>query len=86
MNFSVIALVYALASAAALFLVWRFSHIRWYWHALAVVSAVALGFMPPMRGDATAVYDMVIGTLFLVLIVWGIGEPVFRMFHIHRHV
>ena len=86
MNFSTIALVYALASAAAIFLLWRFSHVSWYWHGLAVVTAVALGFMPPMRGAGTPVYDMAIGTLFLLLLVWGIGELAFKMFHIHRHV
>ena len=86
MNFSTIALVYTLASAVAIFLLWRFSHIRWYWHGLAVVTAVALGLMPPMRGAGTAIYDMAIGTLFLLLLVWGIGEPVFKMLHIHRHI
>ena len=85
MNFSMVALAYAAAFAVALFLLWRFSNIKWYWHVLAVVLAVGLGLMPPLPVSSTAVYDMVVGSLFLLLIVWGIGEPVFKIFHIHRH-
>ena len=86
MSFSMVALAYGLAFAVAIFLLWRFSHIQWYWHALAVVAAIGLGLMPPIKVDATAVYDMVIGVVFLLLVVWGIGEPVFKVFHIHRHI
>lgn len=86
MSFSMVALAYAAAFAAAIFLLWRFSNIKWYWHLLAVVAAIGLGFMPPLQVTATAVYDMVIGVVFLVLVVWGIGEPVFKVFHIHRHI
>lgn len=86
MSFSMVALAYSAAFAVAIFLLWRFSHIKWYWHALAVAAAIGLGLMPPMQVSAPAVYDMVIGALFLLLIVWGIGEPVFKVFHLHRHV
>jgi len=85
MSFSMVALAYAAAFAAAIYLLWRFSNIKWYWHLLAVIAAVGLGIMPPVQVSATAVYDMVIGALFLLLIVWGLGEPVFKVFHIHRH-
>ena len=82
----VVALIYSLALAAAVYLLWRFSHVRWYWHVLAAAAALTIGFMPPLTAEATALYDMLIGTAFLLLIVWGIGEPVFKVFHIHRHV
>ena len=85
MNSSMVALTYGAAFAVAIFLLWRFSNIKWYWHVLAVVAAIGLGLMPPLKVDSAAMYDMVIGVVFLVLVVWGIGEPVFKIFHIHRH-
>ncbi|HEY3442691.1 MAG TPA: hypothetical protein VGK29_18160 [Paludibaculum sp.] len=86
MTFSMVALAYTAAFAAAIFLLWRFSNIKWYWHLLAVVAAIGLGLMPPLPVPITAVYDMIIGVVFLLLVVWGIGEPVFKVFHIHRHI
>jgi hypothetical protein len=86
MSNSIVALVYLLSVVAAVYLLWRFSHVRWYWHALAAAAALIIGFMPPLTAEATAVYDMLIGAAFLLLIAWGLGELAFKAFHIHRHI
>lgn len=81
-----VALIYSAALLAAIYLLWRFSHVRWYWHVLAAVAALIIGFMPPLTAEATAIYDMLIGVAFLLLIAWGLGELAFKAFHIHRHI
>lgn len=80
-----VALVYLLAFAVAVALIYRFSHHSWIWHAVAVCAAIAVGFMPPPSFWSGQAYDMIIGAMFLFLVVWGLGEFVVRGLHLHRH-
>jgi hypothetical protein len=78
-------LVYGSSFVLALVLLYFF-HARWYWHALAVVAALAIGvirFPPEFRPP-----DLVVGFAFFFLLVWGIGGPFVpsrHSRHVHRH-
>jgi hypothetical protein len=85
MSGSVVILVYFLAMLLAIFLLWRFSHVAWYWHVLAVAAAVGLGAMPPMTISGNPVYDLAIGCGFILLLIWGAGEPFYKLLHLPRH-
>lgn len=80
-----VALVYLLTLAIAAFLVYRFSHHSWIWHACALLVAAVVGFMPPPAFWSGQSYDLAIGAGFLFLVVWGTGEFVVRGLHLHRH-
>jgi hypothetical protein len=41
--------------------------------------------MPPVPGMAGQAYDVALGCSFILLLIWGIGEPLFRWFHLPRH-
>lgn len=77
-----VALVYGSALVLAFVLLYFF-HTRWYWHALSVVAALALGFVPPdiVPIPAGVTRDLAVGFLFLLLIVWGLGAPLFYKHH-----
>ena len=81
----VVALVYLLTLAAAIFLVYRFEQHSWIWHAGALAVAAVLGFMPPPDFWSGEGYDLTIGAVFLFLVVWGIGGFVDRGLHLHHH-
>jgi len=85
MNDNTVALTYLAVVVAAAFLLWRFSHVRWYWHVLAVAVAFGLGFMPPLVKEQTILYDAALGAAFLFLLFWGAGEPLFKAMHLPRH-
>ncbi len=74
--------VYGLSLLLALGLLYRY-HTAWYWHGLSLVAALALGLLP-----IPAAYqppDLAIGGMFLFLLVWGTGLPLFRSHHEHAH-
>jgi hypothetical protein len=77
--------IYALSFLIAVFLLWRFSHTRWYWHVGALILAFAVGLWPPPAALRGPVFDVVVGAIFVFLIVWGLGEGVFRILHVRRH-
>jgi hypothetical protein len=66
-------LVYLLAMAIPICLLYRFHSQAWYWHVLAVIAALALGFMPTPAGLKTAGFDLLLGFAFIVLMIWGAG-------------
>ena len=80
-------LLYAGAAALALALLYFF-HANWYWHALSVAVALAIGAIPadaiPLPAAWGSARDMTIGGVFLFLMVWGLGAPLFRRHH-HPH-
>ena len=86
MNMIWVLLIYG--AAAVLAVAWLyFFHVRtWYWHALSIVAALALGFAPPpsdpWRGQ---VYDLIVGFIFVLLMVWGIGGTLLFKTHHVRH-
>jgi len=71
---TVVFAAYAVAFFVALWLLYR-SHVRWYWHVLAVVLAFVVGLIPtPAPFVGSRVFDLVVGSLFVFLVTWGLGE------------
>ncbi len=75
-----VALVYGSALVLALALLYFFQ-AKWYWHALSVAAAFAIGLMPPF--EAWRPPDLLVGFVFVFLFVWGFGAPFFRRRHRH---
>ncbi len=77
-------LIYGAAAILALTLLYCF-HASWYWHVLSVVVALIIGMMPPdmipvpMEWGMTR--DILLGSLFTFLVIWGLGAPLFRRHH-----
>ena len=86
MSDSLVIFIYLVSMALASFLLWRFSHIAWYWHLLAAAAAVVLAVTPAVANLGGAPYDMALGSVIIFLLIWGAGEGVVRMLHLHRHV
>jgi len=70
--------VFGVAVLLALGLLYWFHARAWYWHLLSVAAALGVGFMPPLVANRTVYYDMAIGFVFLLLLVWGAAAPLFR--------
>ena len=81
-------LVYGSAAVLALALLFFF-HANWYWHVLSVGVALAIGVMPPEIIPVPAAWgatrDILVGAVFVFLVVWGIGAPLFRHHHQAQH-
>ncbi len=74
-------LVYGSSLVAALLLLYFFHAKSWYWHVLSVALALALGLMP-MRGDlSNPQSDLLMGFFFVLLLIWGVAAPFFRVPH-----
>jgi hypothetical protein len=78
-------LVYLLAMAIPIYLLYRFHSQAWYWHVLAVIAALALGFMPTPAGLKTAGFDLLLGFAFIVLMIWGAGGLILLRPHHEKH-
>jgi hypothetical protein len=81
-------LVYGSAAVLALALLFFF-HANWYWHVFSVGVALAIGLMPPAMIPVPATWgatrDILLGAVFVFLVVWGIGAPLFRRHHQAQH-
>lgn len=78
-------LIYLLALAIPVGLLFRYGSQHWFLHILAITAGLGLGFMPTpveLKGIAT---DLAMGFAFLFLMVWGIGGLVVYRPHLHRH-
>jgi len=74
-----VVLVYGSSVLLAVLLL-HFLHSRsWYWHLASVALAVALGFVPLPLEWAGPRTDLLVGFLFLLLLVWGLAAPLFRL-------
>ncbi len=74
--FSILAgLIYLLAIVLPVWLLYRYSFRPWYWHALALVAALAVGLAPGTPLLQTVAGSFVYGFVFCLLAVWGIGGP-----------
>ena len=72
--FSILAvLMYLLAIAIPVALLYCFRSQSWYWHLLAALAGLALGFVPTPPTWKTEAFDLVFGFVFILLLVWGIG-------------
>jgi ABC-type lipoprotein release transport system permease subunit len=77
-----VVLVYGAALGFALALLYAFQ-LRWFWHALSVAAALAIGFTP--IPPEWRIPDLAVGFAFIFLFVWGAAAPLFRTHHAHRH-
>jgi len=84
--FSILAvLMYLGAIAVPIVLLYHFRSQSWYWHILAVLAALGLGFVPTPPTWKTEAFDLAFGFVFILLLVWGIGGlVVFRPHRPHR--
>lgn len=75
-------LVYGFALLVAVALLY-YVQVGWYWHALSLGAAVAVGMSPlPVEWN---VPDLAVGAVFLVLFVWGLGVLPFGTHHPRHH-
>lgn len=84
----VVILAYIGAFLFAILCMYLFGQVRWYWHVAAIAVALGMGFMPPVQGWQGPLFDMVVGSLFIILFTWGVGEPIYdsmKLPHFHRH-
>jgi hypothetical protein len=81
----IVFLSYSGVFALSAWLLWRYSHVRWYWHLMSIVLAVGIGLMPMKADWNHPAVDLAIGSVFLLLLIWGAGEWAFRALHVHRH-
>lgn len=75
-------LVYLVALGLPIYLLIQFHSQAWYWHALAVLAALALGLVPTPLWLQSAASDLATGFLFILLMVWGAGGLL--VFHTHH--
>jgi hypothetical protein len=84
--FSLLAvLVYLIALGLPIYLLVHFHSQAWYWHALAVLAALALGLVPMPAWLQTPSYDIFLGFVFIVLTVWGAGGLMIFNTHHEKH-
>ena len=79
-------LVYLLAMGIPIYLLYRFHSQHWYWHTLALLAAIALGFIPIPANLQKPEFDMLFGFTFIVLMIWGAGGLIlYRGHHTPHH-
>jgi hypothetical protein len=81
-------LAYGCAIFLALELLHQFHARAWYWHALSVAAALGLGLVRLPEQFAGPTADLIIGSLFVFLVVWGLAAPLFRKhrrIHLEKH-
>ncbi len=80
-----VVLVYLLAVGIPIYILYLFRSQAWYWHALAIVAALALGFVPTPPSLKSSAFDLVFGAVFLLLLIWGVGGLLVFRPHWERH-
>jgi hypothetical protein len=78
-------LVYLLAIGIPVFLLYHFRSQAWYWHVLAILAALGLGFVPTPVEWKNAGVDAAFGFLFVLLLVWGVGGLIVFRPHQEKH-
>ena len=71
-------LAYGSAILGALLVLYFFHARSWYWHTLSVTLALVIGLAPLPAEWRGPEYDVMVGSVFLFLLVWGVSAPVFR--------
>jgi hypothetical protein len=66
-------LVYLIAMGIPIYLLYRFHTFGWYWHLLAVLCAVGMGFIPIPASLQKPGFDLIFGFVFIALMIWGAG-------------
>jgi hypothetical protein len=80
-----VTLVYLAGLGIPVYLLYYFHAKSWYWHALAIAGALALGFVPTPVAWKTMAMDLIFGFVFLFLVVWGIGGLIPFKGHREKH-
>ena len=78
-------LVYLVALAVPIWLLYHFGSGTWPWHVLAIATALVLGFIPIPAALKGAGAELIFGFVFTFLMVWGIGGLIVYRPHLHRH-
>jgi hypothetical protein len=76
--------VFLLAFAVPVLLLYAIHSRPWYLHALAVAVALALGFVQPPPEWKGVAFDLAFGATIAFLLVWGIGGLV-TIHYGHHH-
>lgn len=79
-----VVLAYGAALALALFLLYWYGSAAWYWHVLAAAAALGLGLMSPPAAWQGPLFDLLLGSVFILLIAWGVGGVLMHSTG-HRH-
>ena len=66
-------LAYCAAVALAIGLLYAFESRKWYWHALSLALAFAIGFAPVPSTFANPFADLITGFLIVFFLFWGLG-------------
>jgi hypothetical protein len=83
--FGIAVLSYFLAVAIPVYLLRHFHSQSWYWHVLAALAAVGIGFMPAPAAWNTPGSDLIFGFAFVLLLVWGVGGLVLGRPRLAKH-
>ncbi len=78
-------LLYVVAMAVPIYLLYRFRSQAWYWHALATIVGLGVGLMPGTALLQTTVGTLVYGVAFIFLMIWGIGGLILYRPHHQKH-
>lgn len=82
--FSMLAvLVYLAAIGIPSWLLYRYGSQAWYWHGVSLACGVSLGFVPIPTSLQGQFYDLALGFVFILLLIWGAGGLIF--FHSPAH-
>ena len=78
-------LIYLVAVSIPAYCLYHFHAKAWYWHLLAVAIGLALGFVsiPPelqKRG-----FDLLVGSVIVMCLFWGIGGFFVQLGHREKH-
>ena len=77
--------IYLAALCLPIYVLFQFGSQAWYWHAMAVLGALALGLIPMPLWLQSQALDLALGFAFVALIVWGAGGLIlFRTHHEKR--
>ena len=79
-----VAITYCAAVALAVLLLYEFEPTRWYWHVFSVMLAIGIGLAPVPAEWSKPGFDLLVGFVFVLFLLWGVGAPLFRTFH-RRH-
>lgn len=83
-NFWVI-LAYGCSVGLALLLLYYVPVRAWAWHVAGVALALFIGLIPNPLGWTRPAIDLATGSLFVFLLVWGLGEMAFHSERHHHH-
>jgi hypothetical protein len=78
-------LVYLAAFGLPSFLLYRYRSTAWYWHALAIVAALGMGFVQTPPEWKSPAFDLIFGGVFMFLVTWGFGGLITFRSHRHKH-